>query len=118
MSHYPTEEWQPIKKAVIAFLQDHPSYAPMLLNTGQQQGKWTVIGYEQSITSGHIRLNISLEYEGQTYTSSWHMADKRERAKQLAQVDMLATIAGEENVTPAISATGSQESLSNGEQDT
>jgi ribonuclease R len=113
-----TEEWQPIKEAVFAFLQEHPSYAAMLLNRGQQQGKWIVLGYEQPLTFGSFQVNVSLEYEGKTYTSSWQTAGKRERAKQLAIVDVLATIAGVALSSPKISSTEAHIFLPNEEDGT
>ncbi len=112
------EEWQPIKEAVCTYLQKEPADAAMILNSGQQQGKWNVLGYGEPHTlPGYFRANVSLTYSGQTYTSSWQTAGKRERAKQLAIVDVLATIAGVTVFSQEISAMEAQEFLSDRQED-
>lgn len=104
-----TEEWQPIKEAIFQFLQRSPSYAAMLLNSGQQQGKWNVRYEELSILPVYFQAQAFLTYEGQTYTSSLHTAGRRDRAKQLAIVDVLSKIAGVVLPSPEVPASESWE---------
>lgn len=89
------EEWERIKLAIFQFLQKNPSYAAMLLNIGHQIGKWKVLGYDEPRNLlGHFQVKVSIQYEGQEYTSSFHTALQKEHAKQLAIVEVLANIAG------------------------
>ncbi|GER88943.1 hypothetical protein KDW_31050 [Dictyobacter vulcani] len=113
------QEWQQIKQAVFSILQKKPAYASMVFNTGQQQGKWFMRRYEQPFTSpGYYQARVSLDYLEQTYTSALYTAEKKERAKQLAILDVLATIAGVVLSSPEVSAPESQAVFSDGEEGT
>ena len=67
----------------------------MLLNRGRQSGKWTVLKCDEvSYLAGLYSAQMSLQYEGQEYTSSLQAAMRKDRAKQQACADVLTKIVG------------------------
>lgn len=89
------EEWERIKQAVCLFLLKDPSQAGMVYHRGKQLGKWDILhDAPPADLGGYFQAQVTLQSEGQEYTSSFRTAFKRKQARQRAIADALAHIAG------------------------
>jgi ribonuclease R len=96
--HNSGETWERVKRAVLHWLQDHPSSAVSMLQMGQQ-----ILGWEsptrEIMNHGtlHARIfqaRVTVKVAGQSYISSLHTATQKDLAKQRADAEILAAIAG------------------------
>ena len=96
--HNSGETWERVKRAVLHWLQDHPSSAVSMLLMGQQIFGWESPTWEiMNHGVSHARIfqaRVTVKIAGQSYTSSLQTATQKELAKQRANAEVLAAIAG------------------------
>jgi ribonuclease R len=94
------DTWQRVKTAAVRELVHRPQDAISMLVTGQQALLWGAPNYEvkqqERAPVPLWKARLSVMRAGQRYTSGWHRATKKEQARQLAAIEVLAKLAGVE----------------------
>ncbi|HEY7350686.1 MAG TPA: RNB domain-containing ribonuclease [Ktedonobacterales bacterium] len=88
--------WDRVRTAALQALQRTPEYATSILLMGHQTLGWSAPAYEFSTLVEHtpsFQARVTVNIAGREYVSTWQQAQQKNRAKQLAGVELLICIA-------------------------
>ncbi len=99
------DRWHRVKAAVIGELVHRPQDAISILFMGHQALLWGEPRYEVRQQATEVapiwKARVSVTRDRQRFLSGWQQATKKERARQLASLEVLAQLAGVEVPAPS-----------------